>query len=133
MNILFNTKVSYKRMIKEIRINEKYETDLKKAHEIITRPDSINKMIVMIDMGFSPLIGIIKELEDNVDCTETHVRQVIGGMIKVVLNEFGYEIIKDEDRARIKSIIKPKYFVTASKYKKSNNKEFSLKCNIETI
>lgn len=104
--------------------------DAKKAFEFLSEPSTVYKMLVSIDMGFPPINAICKQVEQLIDCSNIHIRQVIGREMKYILGLYGYKETDERERIRKNSL--GKYFRTGPKYikDKSFDKEFTFEVKI---
>lgn len=113
------------------RIPETPNGTLKEIMTFLTRPESVNKMIVMTEMGFPALTGVVKELEDKfadsdfpLNLNGPHANSVnrrnIGWMVKYVMREYGYTPKAENStvRTRIGNFAGAKYFKTAARYER---------------
>lgn len=77
------------------------------------------KMIIAIEMGFTPLSAVCIQLEKLIDYSDIYLRQIIGREIKFILEKYGYK--ETNERERIRKPCASKMFVTSSKYVKDNS------------
>lgn len=98
--------------------------------DFLTSADSVDRMLVMADLGLPSLSAIVSELEkrfaDSEDFPLNHQaknhnmtnRQNIGRMIKYIMQEFGYLPVagKLSERARLRDFANSKYFSTSAVY-----------------
>ena len=95
--------------------------DAKKIFEFLSLDENIIKMIESADQGKPALAGCVFELENffdtmnsnEIDFRDGFTRTVIGRMVKVILEPFGYQVTKQKDFTKTK---KGKYFTSASCY-----------------
>ncbi len=103
--------------------------------DYLSSPESVNKMIVLADLGLPSLSGVVKELENRFanctlfplnhnapDCNAPN-RRNIGWMVKYIMREYGYTpTIKGLDangNTRIGKFSGSKYFGNAAVYAKT--------------
>ncbi len=110
--------------------------------DFLTSADSVDRMLIMADLGLPSLSGVVSELEakfgNSKDFPLNHKgpgqnatnRQNIGRMIKFIMREFGYSPVDGghSDRARLRDFANSKYFSTAAVYAKTH---ISPNCEIE--
>lgn len=87
---------------------------LKKIYDFLSRPDNLWAMVQESEEKRPALNGVVRELEkefgDSVDFHNPLVRRMVGGMIKEILNDFGYR------RKGQKMVSHSEFFSTASYY-----------------
>ena len=93
---------------------------IKEMYDYMSTPESIDKMLTANDLFEMPaLAGIIKELQDKfhnpaeLDFNDHEIRQLIGGLVKEIILDFGYEVNKQKS-LRFSEIIR-----SATNYKKN--------------
>lgn len=100
--------------------------------DFLSSPESVNKMIVLADLGLPSLAGVVKELEDRfADCalfplhhhapnSNAPNRRNIGWMVRFIMREYGYTpVMKGIDASgntRIGKFSGSKYFGNAAVY-----------------
>jgi len=114
--------------------------------DFLTSADSVDRMLIMADLGLPSLSGVVSELEakfgDSKDFPLNHEgegqnatnRQNIGRMIKFIMREFGYSPIDGglSDRARLRDFSNSKHFSTAAIYAKTHiNPNFMIERTIK--
>jgi len=122
-----------KEFLNSTKIPETPNGTLTKIMEFLTEPESVNKMIVMTEMGFPALTGVVKELEDRfadsdfpLNLNGPHANSVnrrnIGWMVKYIMREYGYTPKAENStvRTRIGNFTGAKYFKTAARYERLN-------------
>lgn len=120
--------------------------DTVRIMDFLSQPKSVNRMIVMSEIGLPALTGVVKELENrfgdcklfplNHDAEDANApnRRNIGWMVRFVMNAYGYTPIKEfsdandsYERTRIRKFSGSKYFGTAAVYEKTNlNPQYSI-------
>lgn len=102
--------------------------------DFLTSSDSVDRMLIMADLGLPSLSGVVSELEvkfgNSKDFPLNHTgegqnatnRQNVGRMIKFIMREFGYSPIDGglSDRARLRDFANSKHFSTAAIYAKTH-------------
>ncbi|HZK55221.1 MAG TPA: hypothetical protein VFC84_13625 [Desulfosporosinus sp.] len=104
--------------------------------DFLTSADSVDRMIIMADLGLPSLSGVVRELEAQFGNSKNFPlnhkgegqnatnRQNIGRMIKFIMREFGYSPVESglSERARLRDFANSKYFSTAAIYAKTHIK-----------
>lgn len=101
------------------KINDVYMEEAKIAFKYLSRPAIVYKMITTIEMGLSPLNVVCKPIESLIDCSNIVTRQLVGREMAFILKFYGYK--QSEDRERIRTCCKGKYFLTGAKYTRDKN------------
>ena len=101
------------------QIGDKHKETARIAFEYLSKPETVYKMIIAIEMGFTPLSAVCIQLEKLIDCSDIYLRQIIGREIKFILEKYGYK--ETNERERIRKPCAGKMFVTSSKYVKDNS------------
>lgn len=119
--------------------------DTKAVMEFLTTPESINKMILMAELGLPSLNGVVAELEEKFGNSETFPlnhegegqnvtnRQNVGRMVKYIMREFGYYPVDGglSERARLRDFANSKYFSTAAVYQRiAESPRFKIVVNV---
>lgn len=113
--------------------------------DFLSSADSINKMIVVSDLGLPALTGVVKDLEEkfanckgfplnhNAPNHNAPNRRSIGWMIKFIMKQVGYSPIDGglSERARLRDFAGSKYFSTSAIYRKDRIP--NLKINVELV
>ncbi len=115
--------------------------------DFLSQPESVNKMIVMSEVGLPALAGVVKELEErfgdcqhfplNHDAEDSNApnRRNVGWMVKFIMKHYGYTPIAKglsganggSERTRIGDFSGSKYFGTAAVYAKTiQNPDYSI-------
>lgn len=115
--------------------------DTIKAMDFLSKPESVNKMIVMSEVGFPALTGVVKELEAqfgscrlfplNYDAEDANApnRRNVGWMVRFIMKAYGYTPVASGlpdagdsyyDRTRIPKASGVEFFSTAAVYEKTN-------------
>lgn len=121
--------------------------DTVRVMDFLSKPKSVNKMIVMSEIGLPALTGVVKELEEqfgncelfplNHDAENANApnRRNIGWMVRFVMRAYGYTPIAKGlpnandsfERTRIGKFSGSKYFGTAAVYAKTiSNPDYSI-------
>ena len=119
------------KFMKSTKIPETKDGNVKKIMQFLTKPQSVNVMISMSEMGFPALSGVVRELEERFaysdfplhhDAEDQNApnRRNIGWMVRFVMREFGYEPIRTKVQPRIGVFSGSKHFSTAATYKNTN-------------
>ncbi len=113
--------------------------DTVRIMDFLSNPESVNKMIVMSEVGLPALTGVVKELEEqfgncslsplNHDAEDSNApnRRNIGWMVRFIMKKFGYTVIKkglsnandNPERTRISKFSGVQYFGTSAVYAKT--------------
>jgi len=110
--------------------------------DFLTSVNSVDRMIIMADLGLPSLSGVVSEpeakfgnfknfpLNHKGEGQNATNRQNIGRMIKFIMREFGYSPVDSglSERARLKDFANSKYIATAAIYAKTH---ISPNCVIE--
>ena len=115
-----------------------YNPDAKKIFDFLSSDDMIILMIESCEQGKPALSGCVNELETffdgmpapSVNFRDDFNRQVVGRMIKTILEPFGYLVTKKKDISREK---KAKYFKSASCYAKLGEATMHIVKRIEPV
>lgn len=115
--------------------------------DFLSKPESVNKMIVMSEVGLPALTGVVKELEAkfancqsfplNHSAVDSNApnRRNIGWMVRFVMKAYGYTPIAKGlpdgndgiERTRIGKFSGSKYFGTAAVYAKTiSNPQYTI-------
>lgn len=112
-------------------IQETANGTVKKIMELLTKPESVEAMILMTDLEQPALSGVVKALEDNFAKSDFPLhhdgpganapnRRNIGWMIRYIMREFGYTPKKEEPlQMRVGKFSGSQYFKTAAVYEKT--------------
>lgn len=120
-------------------------SDIVAIVDFLSSADSINKMIVVSDLGLPALTGVVKDLEEkfanckgfplnhNAPNHNAPNRRSIGWMIKFIMKQVGYSPIDGglSERARLRDFAGSKYFSTSAIYRKDHIP--NLKINVELV
>lgn len=120
-------------------------SDIVAIVDFLSSADSINKMIVVSDLGLPALTGVVKDLEEkfanckgfplnhNAPNHNAPNRRSIGWMIKFIMKQVGYSPIDGglSERARLRDFAGSKYFSTSAIYRKDRIP--NLKINVELV
>lgn len=120
-------------------------SDIVAIVDFLSSADSVNKMIVVSDLGLPALTGVVKELEErfanckgfplNHDAPDHNApnRRSIGWMIKFIMKQVGYSPVDGglSERARLRDFAGSKYFSTSAIYRKDRIP--NLKINVELV
>lgn len=107
--------------------------------DFLSKAESVNKMIVMSEVGLPALTGVVKELEDafgncklfplNHEAEDSNApnRRNVGWMVRFIMRSYGYTPIAKGfpdandsfERTRIGKFSGSKYFGTAALYAKT--------------
>ena len=100
--------------------------------DFLSKPESVNKLIVASQIGLPALTGIVKELENqfgncalfplnhNAKDYNAPNRRNIGWMVRFVMREYGYTpVSKGTERSRIGKFSGSKYLGTSAIYEKT--------------
>ena len=127
------------------KIVETPQHTVEKIIDFLTEPEQVNKMIIMSEMGFPALSGVVKDREERFAYSDFPLhhdgpganaqnRRNIGWMIKAIMAEYGYQP-KDSAgvQARIGNFSGAKYFTTSARYVKTGEACKRIRCSIEEI
>jgi hypothetical protein len=114
--------------------------DAAKVFNFLAKPQTINNMIVFSDLRLPVLSGIVESLENKFEnatdftLKNDHNRQVVGKMIKFILDFYGYFPIKNinSSEKRLRNFSNAKLFKTSAVYQKIN-KEAKIELVIKII
>lgn len=116
-----------------------HNLDTEAVMDFLSSDESVNKMIVMSELGLPALAGVVKELEDrfadsvgfplNHNATNSNApnRRNIGWMVRFIMKKYGYKPIEagyttnNKGRTRIGKFTDSMYFETAAVYQKDKN------------
>lgn len=113
-------------------------TGAEKVFDFLCTPENIHGMIVMSDLGLPAISSVVKELEDkfkdlaDFPLSDFRNRQLVGKMIKFILEQFGYAPVVGglDERAQLRSFTGAHLFKTSSVYKKEGTPAHTLKMEI---
>lgn len=121
--------------------------DTIKVVDFLSKPESVNKMIAMSEVGLPALTGVVKEIEEqfgdcesfplNHDAENSNApnRRNVGWMVRFIMKTYGYTPISKGlpgandtvERTRIGKFSGAKYFGTSAVYAKTIlNPEYSI-------
>lgn len=112
--------------------------DAKKIFEFLNQDDIIIKMIESADQGRPALAGCVFELENfykdlnstMISFDDGFTRTVIGRMIKVIIEPFGYQVTKQKDFTKNK---RGEFFTSASCYALTGSATMHIVKRVEPI
>lgn len=118
--------------------NYEFNQDAQKIFDFLNEDTNIIKMIEFADQGKPALAGCIFELEafyenlnsNNIDFNDGFTRTVVGRMVKIIIEPFGYCVTKQKDFTKNK---KAKYFTSASCYSLTGPASMHIVKKIEEI
>ncbi|MDF2655304.1 MAG: hypothetical protein K0R19_1778 [Bacillota bacterium] len=104
--------------------------------DFLSDPESVNKMLIMSEVGLPALTGVVKHLEEqfgncklfplNHEAKDSNApnRRNIGWMVRFVMKAYGYTPISKEltdsaERTRIGKFADSKFFGTSAVYSKT--------------
>lgn len=123
-------------------------TDTRAIMEFLSSPESVNKMIIVSDLGIPAITPVVRELEEkfaNSNLSPLHHdgknqnavhRQNVGRMIKFIMAQFGYVPVDGglSERARIPKFAGSEHFSTAAVYKKLQVPKYNIEVkSVENI
>lgn len=114
--------------------------DTRAIMEFLSSSESVNKMIIVSELGLPAITPVVKELEEKFsdsDLSPLHHegenqnavhRQNVGRMIKFVMAQFGYIPVAGGlcERARIPKFANSKHFSTAAVYEKKQVARYNI-------
>lgn len=112
--------------------------------DYLSAPESVNKMIVMSDLGLPALAGVVRELEEksrnystfplhhNGEHQNSPNRRNIGWMIKYIMAQFGYYPVERGlgERTRLPRFAGSEYFSTSAVYERRDKGKYSVSVQI---
>lgn len=122
-------------------------SDIVAIVDFLSSADSINKMIVVSDLGLPALTGVVKDLEEkfanckgfplNHDAPDHNAtnRRSIGWMIKFIMKQVGYSPVDGglSERARLRDFAGSKYFSTSAIYQKNCTPKFKINVELANV
>ena len=122
-------------------------SDIVAIVDFLSSADSINKMIVVSDLGLPALTGVVKDLEEkfanckgfplNHDASDHNApnRRSIGWMIKFIMKQVGYSPVDGglSERARLRDFAGSKYFSTSAIYQKNCTPKFKINVELANV
>ena len=128
----------YKDFCKKNSAKLKNNTDAEAVFDFLCNPKNINNMIVISNLGLPAISGIVKEIENKFGnapafpMTNFTNRQIVGRMVKYILEKFGYEPVAKglDERAKLRDFTGAKLFKTASVYAQTKQPVYSLNIQI---
>lgn len=122
-------------------------SDIVAIVDFLSSTDSINKMIVVSDLGLPALTGVVKDLEEkfanckgfplNHDAPDHNApnRRSIGWMIKFIMKQVGYSPVDGglSERARLRDFAGSKYFSTSAIYQKNCTPKFKINVELANV
>ena len=115
--------------------------------DFLSSADSINKMIVVSDLGLPALTGVVKDLEEkfanckgfplnhNAPNHNAPNRRSIGWMIKFIMKQVGYLPVDGglSERARLRDFAESEYFSTSAIYQKNCTPKFKINVDLTNV
>lgn len=122
-------------------------SDIVAIVDFLSSADSINKMIVVSDLGLPALTGVVKDLEEKIcklqrfslnhDAPDHNApnRRSIGWMIKFIMKQVGYSPVDGglSERARLRDFAGSKYFSTSAIYQKNCTPKFKINVELANV
>ena len=113
-------------------------TDAQNVFDFLCRPETIHNMMVFTNLELPAISGVAKDLENMFanaplfPLTDPQNRQIVGRMVKFILEHFGYKPLAGglDERARLRNFSEAKLFKTASVYELKNTPSNSIVMNI---
>jgi hypothetical protein len=120
--------MTFQEFCEKHRQNLQNNVDAQQVFDFLASPSTINKMIVFSEAGLPAISGIVSYLEQNYSnspafpLSDFRNRQIVGKMVKYILGFYGYTPQAGglDERAKLRSFSKSKYFKTASVYSLTN-------------
>lgn len=109
---------------------ESSNEDLKKIVQFLSKPETVNKMIVVSELGLPAITAIVQELESdyadlpafelNLNKKENAAnRRTVGWIIKYIMKQYGmFPMEVESSRMRLRKFSKNRYFLSGSIYSK---------------
>ena len=106
--------------------------------DFLAFPETISKMINFSDLRLPALSGIVSTIEENFSSSKDFPlsndtnRQVVGKMIRFILDFFGYSPIRNvtSSEKRLRNFSNANLFKTSAIYEKSHEPKLKLEINI---
>lgn len=109
---------------------ESNNEDLKKIVEFLSKPETVNKMIVVSELGLPAITAVVQELESNYadlpafelnlnKKENTANRRTVGWIIKYIMKQYGmFPMEVESSRMRLRKFSKNRYFLSGAIYSK---------------